>query len=35
MGATVGYISGRAAIRGTQHVTAQPSGAGLRIYLTF
>jgi membrane-associated phospholipid phosphatase len=35
MGATVGYISGRAAIRGAQHVTAQPSGAGFRIYLTF
>ena len=36
MGATIGYIAGRAAIRGTQHVTIGPSpGAGVSFYLTF
>jgi undecaprenyl-diphosphatase len=35
MGATVGYMSGRAAIRGAEHVTAKPTDASVRIYLTF
>jgi len=36
MGATVGYISGRAAILGTRHVTVRPAGgAGVRVSVTF
>jgi hypothetical protein len=36
VGATIGYIAGRAAIRGTRHVTIGPGpGAGLSFYLTF
>jgi membrane-associated phospholipid phosphatase len=36
VGATIGYVAGRAAIRGTQHVTVGPTaGTGVNFYLTF
>lgn len=35
MGASIGYIAGRAAIRGAQHVTIGPTDTGVRVYLTF
>ena len=35
VGATIGYIAGRAAIRGAQHVSVGASGGGIQFYFTF